>query len=156
MKYKTNKSNNNIKSTISIKGMNNVYKKWKEFARTSPFNMHLAHYKSFLSPDKTESNSPINVFSKTMWHTFISLTHVIINITQKLERWKTIIVIMLEKDKGSPKINRLRVISKYEADYIILLKLYWPKPTTQYVKRKETLGKGNLEHVSTKVQMIPA
>ena len=48
---------------------------------------------------------------------------------------------MLEKDKGSPKTNGLRVIGKYEADYSLILKLYWPKLTTQHAEREGTLGK---------------
>ena len=51
---------------------------------------------------------------------------------------------MLEKDKGSPKINRLRIIGKYEAYYNLLLKLYWPKLTTQHAEREGTLEKNQL------------
>ena len=48
---------------------------------------------------------------------------------------------MLKKDKISLKINRLRVIVKYEANYN-LPKLYWKKLTAQYAEIKGTLGKG--------------
>ena len=51
---------------------------------------------------------------------------------------------MLEKDKAPPKTNRLRVIGKYEADYNLLLKLYWPKLTTQHAEREGTLGKSQM------------
>lgn len=49
---------------------------------------------------------------------------------------------MLKKDKISLKINRLRVIVKYEANYNLLSKLYWKKLTAQYAEIKGTLGKG--------------
>ena len=78
-----------------------------------------------------------------MVHIFL-ITIFAIYITQPLDRWKTTIAIMLEKDKGSPKINILRVIGKYEADYNLLLKLYWPKLTTQHAERERTLGKSQL------------
>ena len=107
---------------------------------TSPSNRHLGHYKSLLSSDGTKQHSA-NTFSDTMWHIFSSLTNFAIHTTQLLDRRKTTIAIMLEKNKGSPKINRLRVIGKYEADYNLLLKLYWPKLTTQQAEREETLGK---------------
>ena len=110
-------------------------KKWKESTSASPSNRHVGHYKSLLSSNGTEQHSSTNTFSDTMWYIFSSLTKFAIHITQPLERWKTTITIMLEKDKGSPKINRLRVIGKYEADYNLILKLYWPKLTTQHAER---------------------
>ena len=67
-----------------------------------------------------------------------------IHTTQPLNQWKTIIAIMLEKDKGSAKINKLQVIGKYEADYNLLLKLYWPKLTIQHAEREGTLEKRQL------------
>ena len=40
-----------------------------------------------------------------------------------MERWKHTISVMLEKDKGSPKLHRLRIIQLFEADYNFLLAL---------------------------------
>ena len=40
-----------------------------------------------------------------------------------LHRWQQIISVMLEKDKGSPKLHRLRIIQLFEADYNFLLAL---------------------------------
>ena len=40
-----------------------------------------------------------------------------------LDRWKRTISIMLEKDRGQPKISRLRIIQLFEADYNFLLSL---------------------------------
>ena len=51
---------------------------------------------------------------------------------------------MFEKEKGNPKINRLRIIDKYEADYNLLLKIYWPKITNNIVEKNSTLGKHQL------------
>ena len=79
-----------------------------------------------------------------MWYIFSSLTNFAIHTTQQLDRWKTTIAIMLEKDKGFPKINRLRVIGKYKTDYNLLLKLYWPNLTSQHAERERTLGKSQL------------
>ena len=38
-----------------------------------------------------------------------------------LDRWKNMISVMLEKDRGSPKLHRLRIIQLFEADYNFLL-----------------------------------
>ena len=61
-----------------------------------------------------------------------------------LERWTKFIDVMTEKDRGQPKIHRLRGIVKYEANYNMLLKLNWPRLTTRYAKRRNTSGKNQL------------
>ena len=56
-----------------------------------------------------------------------------------LERWTTSEVIMIPKDKETIKINRLRVINKYEADYNLILKYFWPK-STKFSDKHKLLG----------------
>ena len=122
--FKKNKGKNNIKAIVLVKDMKDGCTKWKESTSTSPFNRHLDHYTPLLASDGTVPNSSTNHFSEIMWHIFTSLTNFSIHTTQPLEHWNTTIAIMLEKDKGSPKINRSRVIRKYKTDYNLLLKLY--------------------------------
>ena len=50
---------------------------------------------------------------------------------------------MIEKEKEKSKINQLRIIDKFEADYNLLLKLYWPKITNNIAEENKTLGKAN-------------
>ena len=57
-----------------------------------------------------------------------------------LERWTTSEVIMIPKDKDTTKINRLRVINKYEVDYNLVLKYFWPKSTTKLSDKNKILG----------------
>jgi hypothetical protein len=42
-----------------------------------------------------------------------------------LDRWKTIVNVMIFKDAGNYKIHRLRVIHIYEADFNLLLAVRW-------------------------------
>ena len=42
-------------------------------------------------------------------------------------RWKTIVTQMIEKDKGSPKLHRLRVIHLYGCDLNLLFGIYFRK-----------------------------
>ncbi len=58
----------------------------------------------------------------------ITVTH-----THTYKRWKTIWTLLLEKDPGNPKINRLQTIHLYEADYN-LLKKHDASPTTKAVE----------------------
>ena len=59
-------------------------------------------------------------------------------------RWQKVELIMFEKEKGNTKINRLRIIDKYEVDYNLLLKIYWPKITNNIAEKNNTLGKNQL------------
>ena len=52
----------------------------------------------------------------------LAVTH-----THTYDRWKTIWTLLLEKDAGDPKIDRLRTIHLYEADYNLLLKWFSSK-----------------------------
>ena len=65
-----------------------------------------------------------------------------------LTRRKKCICIMIEKEKANFKINRLKIIDKFEADYKIILKLYWPKIMNQIAEANETLRK--IQHENRK------
>ena len=41
------------------------------------------------------------------------------------ERWTHETEVMLEKDPGDPKLDRLQIICLYEADYNLFLKIMW-------------------------------
>ena len=58
---------------------------------------------------------------------------------ETLERWTKVYSSMIEKDKGNPNINRLRVIHLYEADYNLLLKLLWSRRLTWKAHVQDTL-----------------
>ena len=65
---------------------------------------------------------------------------------------------MFEKEKGNSKINRLKIIDKYEADYRLLLKIYWSTITNNIAEKNKTLEKGQFgtwkKKSSTDVTMI--
>ncbi len=54
-----------------------------------------------------------------------------------LDRWAHCISCYLEKDPGSPKMDRLRIIHIFEADLNFLFKLFWSK---RMVRRAEHEG----------------
>ena len=111
---------------------------------TSPSNKHFGHYKSLLAADgksrKDQNKSP----SKAIWKIITTQINASITLSTPLKRWQTVELIMFEKEQGNSKINRLRIIDKYEADYNLLLKLYWPKITNNIAKKNNTLGKNQL------------
>ena len=61
---------------------------------------------------------------------------VLINATP-LHRWLTSIVLLLLKDKGQPKLNRLRIINKYESEYNLILKYVRPNKGMKKIRRKK-------------------
>ena len=46
--------------------------------------------------------------------------------------------------------TRLRIIDKFEADYNLILKLYWSKITNQIAEANDTLGKNQMGTRKTK------
>ena len=77
----------------------------------------------------------------------LSAYNAIINAALKLgtplHRWKQSKVLMIEKEKNNHRINRLRVINIYEADYNLILKYFWLHKTTQFAERNNLLGENH-------------
>ena len=44
-----------------------------------------------------------------------------------LKCWALSEVIMIQKELNTPRINRLRVLNKYEANLNLIFKLFWPR-----------------------------
>jgi hypothetical protein len=53
-----------------------------------------------------------------------------------LERWKTIVNMMIYKEPGNVKIHRLRVIHLYEADLSLLWGVKWRQGMRKAIKNK--------------------
>jgi len=112
------------------------FKLWPERTSTSPSGRHLGIYKALskhFPPPKDKSNkhqTPISdplqsgndVLKLIIMMMDLAVTH-----THTYDRWKTIWTLLLEKDPGDPKIDRLRTIHLYEADYNLLLKWFSSK-----------------------------
>ena len=77
--------------------------------------------------------------------TIIILHHLMLQIAIRnrhvYQRWLDIITQMLEKDPGSPKIFRLRVIHLYECDYNLLLGIYF-RALQQHLEDTKRLNDG--------------
>ena len=46
-----------------------------------------------------------------------------------------------QKKPNTPRINKIRIINIYEADYNLLQKFFWPKLSTKHAEASHTLGK---------------
>jgi hypothetical protein len=120
---------------------------WRETTTTSPLGQHLGHYKAlFINP--LQNTKPKNPGQPTFSNkqTFIrrsilSIINFCIRTGHSLKRWKTIVNTMIFKETGNYKINRLRVIHIYEADFNLLLAVKW-RQLIQYAETSGTINEG--------------
>ena len=91
-----------VKPELSLEEYATFWKKKKEETVTSPFGLHIGHYKAAL-----QSKQILNVHRILLLIPF--QTAVVPN------RWKKTVQTMLEKDPGNPWIHRLRIIELFDA-----------------------------------------
>jgi hypothetical protein len=110
-----------VNNVILLEDFKDAMQRWKESTSTSPSGRHLGHYISLITKigDNTDK----------LGKKILSLHHKMLVIAQyrgqPYKRWKSEVEIMLEKEPGDPKIDRLRIICLYEADYNLFLKIKW-------------------------------
>jgi hypothetical protein len=117
-----------IDDDLSINDFTDGFKKWSEDTTTSPSGRHLGHYKCLLVPDgtpKPADGSPTVGESIMQVHFHLAMAAVRAGVS--LTRWQHSTTAMIEKTPGIPRINKLRVIHLYEADYNLVLKLLWAR-----------------------------
>jgi len=85
---------------------------WKETTSTSPSGRHLGHYKVALTDTEITRGYQLTL-NIPIKHGFVARI------------WQNAVSVLFEKDPGSPKLSRLRIIHLFEADYNMFLKLIW-------------------------------
>ena len=107
-------SNGEIPTTVSEDEVQRGFNTWKETTSTSPSGRHLGHYKSLV-------RHPILLTCLTKF------MNIAISRGIAIPRWcqATTNVMLIEKDPGQPRINRLRIVHLFEADFNFFLKLQW-------------------------------
>ena len=132
--------------------MSSGFKKWRKNTSTSLSQRRLGYYKCLLKPDGQKSKDILKGFNTTM----LAIHNTIINSATSTgippKRWTRSEVIMIRKEINNPRINRLRVLNKYEADFNLVLKFFWPRLTSKHLESRYLLGKnqwGSRPHHST-------
>jgi hypothetical protein len=59
-----------------------------------------------------------------------------------LKRWFNVSTCMIEKKKGVKRIDKLRVIHLYEADYNLILKVIWARKAVWNAHTRQALHEG--------------
>ena len=75
-----------------------------------------------------------------MWKLHHNITSIALLNARPLRRWLMSIVILIPKDKGKPKVHRLRIIKTYESEYNLILKYFWPKEGMNKAEKNKWLG----------------
>ena len=119
-----------IRHSISQEEYEGKIKAWDERTSTSPgTNMHLGHLKAYfarhtLDPDSDKSKTLERQRQATL-DGHLALLNYALHFGKPFDSWKMVVNAMLEKNPGTPKIHRLRVIHLYEADYNLILAVKW-------------------------------
>ena len=93
-----------INTAVTAGEFRHYLKKKKKSTESSPSGRHIGHYKAILG-----SNDLVEMV--------VAMLNIGLATSIALHRWQQTISVMLEKDKGSPKLNRLRIIQLLEANY---------------------------------------
>lgn len=136
-----------------------AFNKWDERTSTSPSNRHLGHYKAMHLSDGNDKNyknertrpdelddqlgpeKPPNP-SVAIKLVYYQVAAAAVNSGNTLKRWCHSSSLMLEKIPGSPKINKLRVIHIYEADYNLMLKILWARQLVWHGHNRNAFHEG--------------
>jgi hypothetical protein len=92
-----------IQTQISADDVKHCFKSWKEATSTSPSGRHLGHYKAIVD-------------NAILLNCFVQFMNSVIERGIAIPRWCNATNVMIEKDSGRPRINRLRIVHLFEAD----------------------------------------
>jgi hypothetical protein len=145
--YESPKSSD-LPSNINFEEFSAALEKWNERTTTSPSGRHLGHCKILLRLPIYDNNN-INL-SKKILYTYYQMVDLKSKLGKRIPRWCKVTTCMIEKVKGSPKIDKLRVIHIYEADYNLILKIIWARKVFGIQKTTINYMKDKLEVAQTK------
>ena len=95
---------NSVNTNITLKQYKDFWRAKRETTATSPFGLHIGHYRSVLDADQSNI---LEVHYRLM---ILPFKHAMIP-----ERWAKTVQVLLEKDQGSPFTHRLRIIELFDS-----------------------------------------
>jgi Reverse transcriptase (RNA-dependent DNA polymerase) len=132
----------NITSDITFIEFKQAIIKWNKNTTTSPSGRHLGHYKLISKLVVLDNNNQQVNISEIILKTLYNIMMCAIELGNPLQRWTQITTCMIEKVPGVSKINKLRVIHLFEADYNFLLKCMWARKAVWNSHKKNLLNMG--------------
>jgi hypothetical protein len=114
---------------ITPEDLRSGYVRWREKTATSPSGLHLGHYKTLAQvkpgSEKYDNGEVKYSLSEQMFEIDASRANIALQYGFVFERWETIVNLMLEKVQGNPRMDKLRVIHIFEADFNLLQGIIW-------------------------------
>jgi hypothetical protein len=120
---------------LSVHEIKQYFRRWKETTSTSPSGRTLVHYKLMLIRDTEESSS----LSAMFWEGIKTILNACTRFGHSLPRWHTVHNTMIFKKPGDDRIDKMRVIHIFEADYNMLLGITFKK-VNDSAERHSSLG----------------
>ncbi len=117
---------NVVTPEISLEEYRMFWKKKRETTVTSPYGLHVGHYKAALHK--------LNILNV---HRILLLIPFKLGLVQG--RWQTTVQIMLEKEPGTPWIHRLRIIELFDAQANAGFQIFVGRRMMQYAVQNELL-----------------
>ena len=118
------------------------FKTWAESTATSPSGRHLGHYTALIQDPR-------------LLESFTSFMNIVIGRGIALPRWSQAVNVMIEKDPGLPKVNRLRIIHLFKADYNLFLKTVWGSRLVRHATSMNLLNDGQHGSVPGRTTLDP-
>jgi hypothetical protein len=127
---------------VTAEDLTKGFKTWRESTSTSPSGRHLGHYKALIQ-------DPILLDSLRKFLNIAICRGI------SVQRWSKAVNVMIEKDPGKPRLNRLRIIHLFEADYNLFLKLLWGSRLVRRAVNFNLLNDGQHGSVPGRTTMDP-
>jgi hypothetical protein len=99
--------------------------RWAEETSTSPSGRHLRHYRCLFADDKFNYTDEDPDPGPKILGVYHNIATAALEWGISLKRWQNSITTIIKKQPGCSRINKLRVIHLYDADYNLLLKIIW-------------------------------
>jgi ribonuclease HI/exonuclease III len=129
-----------INTTISTEDWIRGWKKMRESTSSAPGG-HYGHYKTAaVAATLPEDHADYWPVLAELYATMASMP---LRHGFAPKRWQTCIDAILEKIPGQPRIEKLRIIMLYEADFNFVLKLIWGRRLVRHAELHNCLGEEN-------------
>jgi exonuclease III len=143
-------NNNMVNISFSFNDFCSALQHWDEKTTTSPSGRHLGHYRVLL-PALQDKNTTVTVISEDesveevgqiILRVYYNVIKAVIMSGISLLRWRTSHTSMIQKIQGNSRIDKLRVIHIYEADYNLFLKVFWGRKLVYNSESQHALNEG--------------